>query len=1056
MMQLTDNNIETFADSMIVDKGRSLYLENRVTLNRVELDHFDALVKDNQTYEVRVRQTPYGLFALCTCPSWANCEHSVAALYAARDYYNENVDELIHHKTHPSWESFFNSLPVPHDVTVQPDESAYKWKIVYLLKLDVDEWSIVPQKVYLKKSGELGRLTHVGRFEEEDNGVKYSTNDLMVISYLTRLNAGEQISKWNTPPYPFDFRPVFYPYGGPEGHIFDYLDNGRLYTDEGETLGTQLTVSSAPCRFEFSYREEEDHYEWIPEMVIGEDAIRLNPNFSILTRNPVWILYEDHLYKVSNLSDPSLLLPFTQERLKIKIPKTEFSDFVCHTFPKLTSNIPLKLPKEYTLKTVNTLTGKSIVLEEHSPYLRVHLVTHYDPVSVHHPNFYADVYVNGTDDNTFYRIDRDQEQEQAIRSTLQGTGLSVNEEGIFQIPEHKTATWVTENIPDLMARGFEIHGLDHLQQVHIRTSSPTIKVQVDTQIDWFDLNLEIDFEGVRMSLKELRRSIRNQQKYVKLRDGSLAILPDSWIKKFRHLFHFAEVDQDHLLLPQHQVTLIDILFNQADSAHADQAFLERTESLKQFTGIEKTPLPGSMNQVLRPYQIAGYDWLNFLRGHKFGGCLADDMGLGKTLQTLALLLHEKRESSPPPSLIVCPTSVVFNWQQEVQKFTPSLTILPHVGLDRAKDTQSFRDYDIILTSYGIMRRDIAMLKSYPFHYVILDESQKIKNPHSQTSKASRLLKGSYPLALTGTPIENNTQELWSQFAFLNPGLLGSLQSFKRSFIHPIEKEGDQETAEFLKRLVFPFILRRTKENVAVDLPPKTEQTVYCTMNTRQEQLYSQWRDYYRSLILNQIDEQGLDRSRMNVLEGLVRLRQIACHPNLIEPSIREDSGKFEHMKEFVDEILAENHKILIFSQFVKMLKLMRKHFDRKDIPYAYLDGHTVNREQVVERFQNDDRVKLFLISLKAGGTGLNLTAADYVILYDPWWNPAVELQAMDRAHRIGQDKKVFVYRLISQTTVEEKMLDLQKRKRDLVSNLISTDSSFFKSLTREDVEILFS
>jgi non-specific serine/threonine protein kinase len=432
------------------------------------------------------------------------------------------------------------------------------------------------------------------------------------------------------------------------------------------------------------------------------------------------------------------------------------------------------------------------------------------------------------------------------------------------------------------------------------------------------------------------------------------------------------------------------------------------------------------------------------------------MGLGKTLQTLTLLLKEKLRGNRTPSLIVCPTSVVFNWEKEVQKFTPGLKTLIHTGLDRSKNTGQLQKFDIVLTTYGVLRRDIVLLKDFQFHYAILDESQKIKNPGSQTAKAARLLNARFRLSLTGTPVENNTVELWSQFSFLNPGLLGSLHYFKKSFTLPIEKKGDEKTAELLRRIIYPFILRRTKQSVAKELPPKIEQTLYCTMNPAQEALYRYWRDHFRALILNKIEADGLDSARMNVLEGLVKLRQIACHPVLIDKEIREDSGKYESLKEIVDEILAEDHKILIFSQFVRMLKLIRKHFDRHGIEYEYLDGNTVKRERCVDRFQNDDDIKIFLISLKAGGTGLNLTAADYVIHYDPWWNPAVEVQATDRAHRIGQDKKVFVFRMITKDSVEEKILQLQQRKKKLVDNLITTDSRIFKSLTRDDVDVLFS
>jgi len=339
--------------------------------------------------------------------------------------------------------------------------------------------------------------------------------------------------------------------------------------------------------------------------------------------------------------------------------------------------------------------------------------------------------------------------------------------------------------------------------------------------------------------------------------------------------------------------------------------------------------------------------------------------------------------------------------------------------------------------------------------VILDESQSIKNPVSQTAKAARLLEGDHRLVMTGTPIENSTVELWSQFAFLNPGLLGSLDYFRDEFGTPIESKKDEDTARLLRKLVYPFILRRTKDQVAPELPPRTERILYADMQPAQQKIYHRMRDYYRGMLLGMLDEDKLSHNRMKILEGLLRLRQISNHPLLVDDKYRGESGKFELLLETLETLLAEGHKALVFSQFVQMLRLVRHALDDRKIPYAYLDGHTLDRQGQVDLFQNDPKLPFFLISLKAGGKGLNLTAADYVIHIDPWWNPAVEMQASDRTHRIGQDKPVFVFKLITRDTVEEKIVLLQQRKQELVDQIIVTDSSFFKSLTSEDLVDLF-
>jgi non-specific serine/threonine protein kinase len=381
--------------------------------------------------------------------------------------------------------------------------------------------------------------------------------------------------------------------------------------------------------------------------------------------------------------------------------------------------------------------------------------------------------------------------------------------------------------------------------------------------------------------------------------------------------------------------------------------------------------------------------------------------------------------------------------------------LVHYGTRRSKDARRLKKYNLILTTYGHLRRDITFLKDLKLTYAILDESQNIKNPQSETSKAVRLLESQNRLALTGTPVENNTMDLWSQFAFVNPGLLGDQTFFKDTFMRPIEKGGNVQVADTLKKLIFPFIMRRTKEDVAKELPPKVESIIYSPMNDAQQAIYDKWKQSYKDSIQEEIASKGLGKTKFKVLEGLTKLRQIACHPGLINKSYSEGSGKFSGLIEMVEEIISENHKVLIFSQFVQMLHIIRNYFDENNIIYAYLDGSTKDRKTPVNRFQEDEEIKTFLISLKAGGTGLNLTAADYVIHFDPWWNPAVEMQATDRAYRIGQTRKVFAYKLISKDSVEEKIIKLQDSKRELVESLISTEETFFKSLSKDDILELF-
>ena len=447
--------------------------------------------------------------------------------------------------------------------------------------------------------------------------------------------------------------------------------------------------------------------------------------------------------------------------------------------------------------------------------------------------------------------------------------------------------------------------------------------------------------------------------------------------------------------------------------------------------------------------------------YKYGlnGILADDMGLGKTLQALALLQKAKEVDGPEPTLVIAPTTVVFNWEAEIQKFTPGLSCLKLSGVDRAKLFDEIPNYDIVITSYALIRRDIEKFRKYNFRYIILDESQNIKNAISQTAQAVKTLNSKHRLALSGTPIENKLEELWSVFDFLMNGFLFSMAEFNSRYVTPIMERQDKTVEKRLKLQIYPFILRRMKRDVAKDLPDKVENMAYCELTPEQRDFYLEVLDSTKEELFKSIEMNGLEKSRMSIFSALLRLRQICCHPKLYDKEHVKgvmQSGKFEYLKGMLEQIVDEGHRVLLFSQFVDMLDIIKGWMDRVGIEYEYLTGKTKDRQKAVENFNNNPSVKVFLISLKAGGTGLNLTGADYVIHYDPWWNPAVEDQATDRAYRIGQTKKVFVYRIITKNTVEEKIQKLKTRKRDLVDSVISVDRNITKSLTMDDIRDIFS
>jgi len=581
-----------------------------------------------------------------------------------------------------------------------------------------------------------------------------------------------------------------------------------------------------------------------------------------------------------------------------------------------------------------------------------------------------------------------------------------------------------------------------------------MRFRVRSGIDWFELHADVDFEGRSVSFPELLSALARGDDTIRLDDGSLGILPEEWAKEYGLLAGLGVSEEDHLRFTNHQAGLLDALLASQTSVDYDKQFRELSEKFKSFEGIAPVKEPHNFRGTLRGYQREGLGWLDFLQEYRFGGCLADDMGLGKTVQMLALLLERRQLSKKPrPSLVVVPKSLLFNWEQECERFTPQLKVLEYAGVDRAPLRDAFHQYDLILTTYGTLRRDILLLKETLFDYVVLDEAQTIKNAGSQVAKASRLLQANQRIALSGTPIENHLGDLWSIFEFLNPGLLGRSSIFKTF----ADNSEDPQMRELLAKGLHPFILRRTKAQVASELPEKFEQTIFCDMEENQRRQYEELRDHYRDSLLGLIDSQGLAKSKMHVLEALLRLRQVCCHPGLLDKSLKEEpSAKLDVLCPYLEELLDEGHKALVFSQFTSMLSIVKMHLDKRNIVYEYLDGQTHNRKKHVERFQNDPDCGLFLISLKAGGLGLNLTAADYVFILDPWWNPAVETQAIDRAHRVGQTKQVFAYRLICRNTVEEKIAELQKKKRSLADAILLADKSLIKDLTPEDLQMLLS
>ncbi|MET1053911.1 MAG: SNF2-related protein [Pedobacter sp.] len=600
-------------------------------------------------------------------------------------------------------------------------------------------------------------------------------------------------------------------------------------------------------------------------------------------------------------------------------------------------------------------------------------------------------------------------------------------------------------------------GFNELKGNNINPHPVKISIAVKSGLNWFDTTFEVRFGTQKVSLKHLHKSIRNKNRFIQLGDGTMGILPQDWIDKFTAYFTAAEIVEDTLRTPKVNFSGIAEMYEEEVlSAEVRMELSAYKTRIKNFKQIGQLEVPAELNGELRDYQKEGLNWLNFLDEFGFGGCLADDMGLGKTIQIIAFILSQRKKEHQNTNLVVVPTTLIFNWQAEIAKFAPDMKVHTVYGADRIKDIRMFEEYEVILTSYGTLLYDIGWLKKYHFNYIFLDESQTIKNPDSLRYNAVRLLQSRNKITMTGTPVENNTFDLYGQLSFACPGLLGSKQFFRDHYSKPIDIFKDNTRAIALKNKVSPFVLRRTKKEVAAELPDKTEMVIYCEMGTEQKNAYDACKNEYVRFLTGE-KEEDLPKHTLHVLKGITQLRQICNSPSLLGDNLLHGlaSSKIDTLLEEI-ESHSPQHKILVFSQFVSMLDLIKKELKAKDIPFEYLTGQTKNRERKVDNFQNNPDVRVFLISLRAGGTGLNLTEADYVYLVDPWWNPAAENQAIDRCYRIGQKKNVVAVRLICPDTIEEKIMQLQETKKELVSDLIQTDGSLLKSLTRNDLLKLFS
>lgn len=743
----------------------------------------------------------------------------------------------------------------------------------------------------------------------------------------------------------------------------------------------------------------------------------------------------------------------------LHIPADEEAHFIAHTLPQLSEQYSVNKSILLQKEIIDTPPGCNIWLSElNKSFLVLTPQWQYGNFSIEDSN---EPLVLRAEGDTQYEIRRHIETEKELIAFIRSLHprFAQQRNGYFYLPfaDAEKSQWLVKCYRKLTDKNIGVYGMDQLQHFRYNTNVPVMDVRWHgDDKDTFDLEIDVHYGDIPVALTDIQKALQHRQPHLLLKDGTIGVIPDEWLHKYDLLWKLGQVNKDKLKLSRLHFTVAQEMLESGDTTVQENT-LQRMKKL-QSDSATQFPVPTAIQAQLRNYQQAGFEWMCLLDAMRWGGCLADDMGLGKTLQTITFLQHLCNRYPGETHLVVCPTSLIYNWQSELQKFAPGMRYTVYHGSNRQFNAAAWKQQQLVITSYGTIRSDNAIFNNYTFGYVVLDESQVIKNPASQTTKALQVLQSRNRLILSGTPIQNNTMDLYAQMNFANPGLLGNQAFFRSEFAMPIDKYGDAEKAARLRRLIYPFLLRRTKEQIAQDLPDKTEIIMWCEMGDEQRKSYNRIRDIYKEKLLQRINENGIAASTIYVLEGLTRLRQICNAPQLVEEEAHVTSSvKLDELMREISENTGA-HKVLVFSQFTGMLQLIARSMESEGLPFLYLDGSTKaeSRQQLVNQFQEDEQYRVFLISLKAGGVGLTLTAADYVYLVDPWWNPAAEQQAIDRTHRIGQQNKVFAYKMICKDSVEEKILALQERKKMIADDLISEDTGFVKKLTEEDVAFLFS
>jgi superfamily II DNA or RNA helicase len=1031
-------------------KGKEVAETRRVQELQREGRKVRALVLGSaeERYDVELELQDDRVTSRCSCPSWnthgPHCKHVVATALI----YAEKL-----RRTAPAEEE-----EEPPAAAIEPSPAAEPVQLPALAKLE--SWlglSSLPDYEFLYRlspspSGPGGRhwVLDVRRQDAQGKGP---------VHVKRLLQAGTRIS-------PADER-VFLALSRHE-HRYDsriVLSDEDL-ADLIELLrqrrviyrGTALQVSEQPARPRIRLESRADGATARLELLVPDGAGLALKDVILLAGRRTWAIAGQVLYALEPDFPPRLVRKWLLEPT-MSFPTGQL-DRVLTFFAAHLPRFRMALQADEVEVDESEEPRFILTLEGSAEHVRARLAARYGQTTVP----VSPVGVNlgyasgvGSGGRKLYR--RREEQERAAGRRLQEMGLRF---------ESASTTYEARGDVALM---FWAQGLNNLPEEWERFGAQSPKVRLRPRlrprirvsmsgVGWFDLDAEFITDDQAVDLGAVRLWLDSGRRYVPLKDGTWAEADPQELRRAADLLEEAGAmpGRAKTRLPLQQAVALDLLAELGEVTEVELRARKAMAELREATSVPRVAVPEGLQATLRHYQETGLAWLWFLRRHRLSGILADDMGLGKTIQSLSLLQKVRNDEGHKPTLVVAPTSVLANWEREAERFTPGISVMVWHGQDRKERVEDLQRADLVLTSYALVRRDLEALRQVQFRYVILDEAQNIKNADSATAQACKALECETRLALTGTPLENRLSELWSLFDFLMPGFLGSADGFNERFEQPIQVANDPAVRERLRRRIQPFILRRLKTEVAQDLPPKTESVAWCDMEPGQASLYREVLEESRRKVHESIEKVGFKRARVSILAALMRLRQVCCDPRLLKMppgTLLPPSAKLERFNQLVEDLVDEGHRALVFSQFTEMLELLKAEADRRGLRYLYLDGRTRDRMSKVDEFNRADGPPLFFISLKAGGTGLNLTAADYVIHYDPWWNPAVEDQATDRTHRIGQTRAVISYKLITRGTVEEKILTLQQRKRDLAAGVLGTDGDLGRLLTEADLTELF-